>query len=62
MRGTYPNSGTQMDHAVPEGFSVPGYHPLDVVAPYAWCVAYAMGKVAMGTCKVGRQGATMGSS
>ena len=49
-----------MDPTMPEGAWVPGYL-LDVMAPYARHTAYAMGKVALGTCPMGRHGATMGS-
>ena len=54
-RGAYPYSIAQMDPAALEGVSVLGY-PLNVVAPYARRVVYAVGKLAMGTRKVGRHG------
>ena len=59
-RGVYPYSGAQMDLAVPEGVSVPGYQ-LDIVAPHTRHAVYAMDKVAMGTRKVGWHEATMAS-
>ena len=56
--GTCPYSGAQMDPTAPGAISV--IYALNILAPYARHVAHAMGKVALGTCQIGRHGATVG--